>query len=109
MKHNINLWSFIFSFICIGLFLLYLEIGSIASSETKLLIMNSLPIHPLFFLLVLTIGTFFAGMKGFSKIDNWVAMLRSIATVRTNTFIISVFNTNFDRWLCIKLNIVPRE
>ncbi|UYO18764.1 hypothetical protein [Bacillus sp. 41-22] len=81
MKHNINLWSFIFSFICIGLFLLYLEIGSIASSETKMFIMNSLPIHPLFFLLVLTLATFFAGMKGFSKVDNWIAMLRSIATV----------------------------
>ncbi|ACK94668.1 hypothetical protein PDN41_17575 [Bacillus cereus] len=92
MKHNINLWSFIFSFICIGLFLLYLEIGSIASSETKLFIMNSLPIHPLFFLLVLTIGTFFAGMKGFSKIDNWVAMLRSIATVLL-TLLLSVFLT----------------
>ncbi|PES58062.1 hypothetical protein [Bacillus thuringiensis] len=92
MKHNINLWSFIFSFICIGLFLLYLEIGSIASSETKMFIMNSLPIHPLFFLLVLTIGTFFAGMKGFSKINNWVAMLRSIATVLL-ILLLSVFLT----------------
>ncbi|EOP48907.1 hypothetical protein IKQ_05281 [Bacillus cereus VDM053] len=81
MKHNINLWSFIFSFICIGLFLLYLEMGSIASSETKRFIMNSLPIHPLFFLLVLTLVTFFAGIIGFSKMNNWIAMLRSVATV----------------------------
>ncbi|EJR56182.1 hypothetical protein IIM_01274 [Bacillus cereus VD107] len=81
MKHNINLWSFIFSFICIGLFLLYLEMGSIASSETKMFIMNSLPIHPLFFLLVLTLVTFFAGIIGFSKMNNWIAMLRSVATV----------------------------
>lgn len=92
MKHNINLWSFIFSFICIGLFLLYLEIGSIASSETKMFIMNSLPVHPLFFLLVLTIGTFFAGIKGFSKVDNWISMLRSIVTVLL-TLLLSAFLT----------------
>ncbi|KXY56174.1 hypothetical protein AT278_16295 [Bacillus cereus] len=47
---------------------------------------------PFIFLLVLTIGTFFAGMKGFSKIDNWVAMLRSIATVLL-TLLLSVFLT----------------
>ncbi|ALL20641.1 hypothetical protein PDJ82_00205 [Bacillus cereus group sp. TH43LC] len=92
MKHNINLWSFIFSFICIGLFLLYLEIGSIASSETKLFIMNSLPIHPLFFVLIFSIGTFFAGIIGFSKVDNWIAMLRSIVTVLL-TLLLSVFLT----------------
>ncbi|PEC70364.1 hypothetical protein CON25_28375, partial [Bacillus thuringiensis] len=63
-----------------------------ASSETKLFIMNSLPIHPLFFLLVLTIGTFFAGMKGFSKMNNWIGMLRSVATVLL-TLILSVFLT----------------
>ncbi|MED1412905.1 MULTISPECIES: hypothetical protein [Bacillus] len=92
MKHNINLWSFIFSFICIGLFLLYLEMGSIASSETKMFIMNSLPIHPLFFVLIFSIGTFFAGIKGFSKVDNWIAMLRSIVTVLL-TLLLSVFLT----------------
>ncbi|MGG5795954.1 hypothetical protein [Bacillus nitratireducens] len=92
MKHNINLWSFIFSFICIGLFLLYLEMGSIASSETKMFIMNSLPIHPLFFLLALTLATFFAGIKGFSKMYNWIAMLRSVATVLL-TLSLSLFLT----------------
>jgi hypothetical protein len=92
MKHNINLWSFIFSIICIGLFFLYLEIGSLASSETKMFIMDSLPIHPLFFLLVLTLVTFFAGIKGFSKINNWIAMLRSVATVLL-TLLLSVFLT----------------
>lgn len=92
MKHNINLWSFIISFICIGLFLLYLEIGSIASSETKMFIMNSLPIHPLSFLLVLTMIIFFVGIKGFSKVDNWIAMLRSIVTVLL-TLSLSVFLT----------------
>ena len=90
MKHNINLWSFIFSFICIGLFLLYLEIGSIASSETKLFIMNSLPIHPLFFRTHFFNRNFFAGIIGFSKVDNWIAMLRSIVTVLL-TLLLSVF------------------
>ena len=77
MKHNINLWSFICSFICIGLFRLYFEIPSgIFKFFT-----DSLHIHPLVILLVLTIGTFFAGINGFSKMNNWVAMLRSIATL----------------------------
>ncbi|PEM23273.1 hypothetical protein CN634_30985 [Bacillus pseudomycoides] len=53
---------------------------------------DSLHIHPLFILLVLTVGTFFAGMIGFSKVNNWVAMLRSIVTVLL-TFSLSVFLT----------------
>ncbi|OOZ79422.1 hypothetical protein BHL35_15730 [Bacillus cereus] len=88
MKHNINLWSFICSLICIGLFRLYFEIPS----EIFKFSMNSLHIHPLFILLVLTIGTFFAGIKGFSKLNNWIVMLRSIATVLL-TLSLSVFLT----------------
>ncbi|EOP67695.1 MULTISPECIES: hypothetical protein [Bacillus] len=88
MKHNINLWSFICSLICIGLFRLYFEIPS----EIFKFFTDSLHIHPLFILLVLTIGTFFAGMIDFSKINNWVAMLRSIVTVLL-TFSLSVFLT----------------
>ncbi|PFF41478.1 hypothetical protein [Bacillus cereus] len=88
MKHNINLWSFICSLICISLFRLYFEIPSgIFKFFT-----DSLHIHPLFILLVLTIGTFFAGINGFSKMNNWVAMLRSIATVLI-TLLLSVFLT----------------
>ncbi|CAI8830390.1 hypothetical protein COM13_24175 [Bacillus pseudomycoides] len=88
MKHNINLWSFICSLICIGLFRLYFEIPS----EIFKFFTDSLHIHPLFILLVLTVGTFFAGMIGFSKVNNWVAMLRSIVTVLL-TFSLSVFLT----------------
>ncbi|EEK69841.1 NADH dehydrogenase subunit 6 [Bacillus mycoides] len=55
-------------------------------------IMDSLPIHPLFFLLVLTMVTFFTGIKGFSKMNNWIAMLRSLATVLL-TLLLSVFLT----------------
>ncbi|MDA2267088.1 hypothetical protein PDN28_14390 [Bacillus cereus] len=88
MKHIINLWSFICSLICIGLFRLNFEIPSgIFKFFT-----DSLHIHPLFILLVLTIGTFFAGINGFSKMNNWVAMLRSIATVLI-TLLLSVFLT----------------
>ncbi|PHG20936.1 hypothetical protein COI43_29350, partial [Bacillus pseudomycoides] len=54
MKHNINLWSFICSLICIGLFRLYFEIPS----EIFKFFTDSLHIHPLFILLVLTVGTF---------------------------------------------------
>ncbi|MFK4470052.1 hypothetical protein ABH960_005698, partial [Bacillus sp. RC252] len=46
----------------------------------------------LFILLVLTIGTFFAGIIGFSKMNNWIAMLRSVATVLL-TLLLSVFLT----------------
>ncbi|WIG40345.1 hypothetical protein [Bacillus toyonensis] len=88
MKHKINLWSFIFSLICVGLFRLYFEIPH----ELFKFFTDSLHIHPLFILLVLTIGTFFAGIKGFSKINNWVTMLRSIATVLL-TLLLSVFLT----------------
>ncbi|KAB2394912.1 MULTISPECIES: hypothetical protein [Bacillus cereus group] len=88
MKHNINLWSFICSLICIGLFRLYFEIPS----EIFKFFTDSLHIHPLFILLVLTIGTFFAGIKGFSKVNNWIVMLRSIATVLL-TLSLSVFLT----------------
>ncbi|MEZ2369243.1 hypothetical protein [Bacillus sp. RCC_6_1] len=88
MKHNINLWSFICSLICIGLFRLYFEIPSGIFKFFTV----SLHIHPLFILLVLTIGTFIAGINGFSKMNNWVAMLRSIATVLI-TLLLSVFLT----------------
>ncbi|MBE7123727.1 hypothetical protein [Bacillus cereus] len=89
MKHNINLWSFIFSFVCIAFFLLYLEI---CTPEMNATFINVVYFHPLFFLLVLTIGTFFAGIKGFSKMNNWIAMLRSVATVLL-TLSLSVFLT----------------
>ncbi|PEA32954.1 hypothetical protein [Bacillus toyonensis] len=88
MKHNINLWSFIGSLICIGLFRLYFEI----SFETLKFFTDSLHIHPLFILLVLTIGAFFAGIKGFSRMNNWIAMLRSVATILL-TLSLSVFLT----------------
>ncbi|PEC86576.1 hypothetical protein COK00_22775 [Bacillus cereus] len=87
MKHTINFWAFIFSFICVALFFLYLEVWSPKMNES---IMNTIYFHPLFILLVLTLGTFFVGMIGFSKINNWKAMLRSIITVFL-TFSLSVF------------------
>ncbi|MBS9803037.1 hypothetical protein [Bacillus cereus] len=88
MKHNINLWSFICSLVCVGLFRLYFEIPL----ELFKFFTDSLHIHPLFILLVLAIGTFFAGIIGFSKMNNWIAMLRSVATVLL-TLLLSVFLT----------------
>ena len=89
MKHNINLWSFIFSFVCIAFFLLYLEV---CTPEINASFINAVYFHPLFFVLIFSIGTFFAGIKGFSKIDNWISMLRSIVTVLL-TLLLSVFLT----------------
>ncbi len=65
MKHNINLWSFIFSFICIAFFLLYLEV---CTPEMNASFINTVYFHPLFFVLIFSIGTFFAGIIGFSKV-----------------------------------------
>ncbi|WP_264448982.1 hypothetical protein ACSLGG_12155 [Bacillus mycoides] len=88
MKHTINLCSFICSLICVGLFRLYFKIPH----DLFKFFTDSLHIHPLFILLVLTIGTFFAGIKGFSKMNNWIAMLRSATTVLL-TLSLSVFLT----------------
>ncbi|WP_439875210.1 hypothetical protein ACSLGG_05065 [Bacillus mycoides] len=89
MKHNINLWSFIFSFVCIAFFLLYLEL---CTPEMNASFINVVYFHPLFFVLIFSIGTFFAGIIGLSKVDNWIAMLRSIVTVLL-TLLSSVFLT----------------
>ncbi|WP_460229091.1 hypothetical protein [Bacillus cereus] len=89
MKHNINLWSFIFSFICIAFFLIYLEI---CTPEMNASFINIVYFHPLFFVLIFSIGTFFADIKGFSKAGNWITMLRSIVTVLL-TLLLSVFLT----------------
>ena len=88
MKHNINLWAFICSLICVGLFRLYFEIPL----ELFKFFTDSLHIHPLFILLVLVIGTFSACIIGFSKVNNWIEMLRSVATVLL-TLVLSVFLT----------------
>ncbi|PGS68794.1 hypothetical protein COC69_26330 [Bacillus cereus] len=53
---------------------------------------NAFYFHPLFFCTHFSIGTFFAGIKGFSKINNWIAMLRSIVPVLL-TLSLSVFLT----------------
>ncbi|MFZ7934440.1 hypothetical protein ACO1D2_01640 [Bacillus thuringiensis] len=89
MKHNINLWSFIFSFICIAFFLIYLEI---CTPKMNASFINIVYFYPLFFVLIFSIGTFFAGIKGFSKAGNWITMLRSIVTVLL-TLLLSVFLT----------------
>ena len=52
---------------------------------------NIVYFHPLFLYSFFN-RNFFAGIKGFSKAGNWIAMLRSIVTVLL-TLLLSVFLT----------------
>ncbi len=79
---------FFHSFVLL-VFFLYLEV---CTPEINASFINAVYFHPLFFVLIFSIGTFFAGIKGFSKVDNWISMLRSIVTVLL-TMLLSVFLT----------------
>lgn len=85
MKHTINLGSFIFSFICVGLFILYTKLFSPEVIDT---VMNSIHIHSLFFLLVLTLVTCISGYIGVTQINNWQSMIRSIITIILTTLLL---------------------
>ncbi|PEA52993.1 hypothetical protein CON64_20845 [Bacillus pseudomycoides] len=78
MKHTINLWSFIFSFICVGLLIFH---HKIFSSEMIYTVMNLTHINPLIFLLVLTVVTFIGGSIGIIKVNTRKELLRSIITI----------------------------
>lgn len=82
MKHTLNLWSFIFSFICVGLFILYFE------NETIHTVMNSIGTDPLFFLLILTVVTFIAGLIGMNTPNTVKTTLRSIITIVLTFFLL---------------------
>lgn len=73
MMKKINIWSFIFSIICILLFFIVSFSGSIDYS-----IMGT---HPLNLVLYITLITFVLGVLGFSGIQNWVGMARSVTTI----------------------------
>lgn len=76
MKRHINLWSFIFAFVCLGLFFL-----AISTREIIDIMMNLLHLHPLHIVLILSLITCLLGVIGFAGITNWWTMLRSITTV----------------------------
>lgn len=73
MKKKINIWSFILSIICIFLFFIVSFSGPIDYS-----IMGT---HPLNLVLYITLLTFVLGILGFSGIQNWKGMARSITTI----------------------------
>ena len=73
MEKKINLWSFILSIVCILLFFIVSLSGPIDYS-----IMGK---HPLNLVLYITLITFVLGILGFSGIQDWKGMTRSITTV----------------------------
>ena len=73
MEQKINLWSFFLSIICILLFFVVSLSGPINYS-----IMGT---HPLNLVLYITLTTFVLGILGFSGIQDWKGLTRSITTV----------------------------
>ena len=76
MKLKINLWSFIFSFICVALFFI-----AVSSRETVETLTNLFHTHPLNIVLAISFITFIFGLIGFSASTNWKLLLRSFSTV----------------------------
>ncbi|WP_071395096.1 hypothetical protein [Bacillus tuaregi] len=68
-----NLGSFIFSIICILLFLIVSFSNGIDHSFTGL--------HPLNMVIYFTLATLVFGVIGFSGVQDWKGVIRSIATV----------------------------
>ncbi len=75
MKIKINLWAFIFSFICVALFFI-----SVSSPDIVNFIINLLHVHPLNIVLCISFITFIFGLIGFSASTSWMLLLRSILT-----------------------------
>lgn len=73
MKIKINLWSFIFSIICISLFFIVSSSGPIDYS-----IMGT---HPFNLILYITLITLVFGVLGLSGIQDWKGMARSVTTI----------------------------
>lgn len=73
MKKKINIWSFISSIICILLFFIVSFSGQIEYS-----LMGT---HPLNLVLYITLITFILGVFGFSGIQDWKGLVRSITTI----------------------------
>ncbi|RWZ54462.1 hypothetical protein EQV77_14400 [Halobacillus fulvus] len=82
MQEKINFWSFIFSVICLVLFLTVSFSGWFTNSI--------LGIHPFTIVLFVTLFTLLFGMLGFSGVRSWKGMARSVFTV-VLTLSLSVF------------------
>ncbi|SFG35298.1 hypothetical protein SAMN05660649_01383 [Desulfotomaculum arcticum] len=75
MGNKINFWSFVLSWLCLILFFIR---G--ASSHLKNIIIAWTGIHPLIFILYLTLIVFILSVFGFCGISNWVTAIRSFFT-----------------------------
>ncbi|NIK11697.1 hypothetical protein [Alkalibacillus almallahensis] len=73
MQEKANFWSFIFSVICILLFLTASFSGWISDSVVG--------IHPLTTVLGITLCTFLLGIFGLSGVRNLMGLARSVSTV----------------------------
>ncbi|WP_411954833.1 hypothetical protein ACKXGF_03190 [Alkalibacillus sp. S2W] len=82
MQEKANFWSFIFSIICIFLFLTAAFSGWISDSVAG--------IHPLTIVLWITLSTFLLGIFGLSGIRNLKGLSRSVFTV-VITLSLSIF------------------
>lgn len=76
MKIKIGFWSFISSFICLGLFFIVTSSSEIVGLTTFLLC-----IHPLNIVFFMSLITFIFGLIGFSEATNWKLFFRSLLTV----------------------------
>lgn len=72
----INLWSFIFSLVCVALFFITITSNKIVNFATK-----SIDMHPLNIVLILSLVTFLFGVIGFLGMNSWKTMLRSMIAV----------------------------
>ncbi|WP_223703465.1 hypothetical protein [Sutcliffiella deserti] len=75
MAQRMNLYSFIASFVCLGLFFLFSFTEMLNSVE------NSLKVHPLSIILALTIISFFLGVIGLSGMKESKTGVRSFTTL----------------------------
>ncbi|QDP40264.1 hypothetical protein [Radiobacillus deserti] len=76
MKTKINIGSFIASLVCIGLFFI-----ATASSEIVHFFRTTIGFHPLNIVLTASLLTVLFGVLGFSGMNSWKALLRSIVTL----------------------------
>jgi hypothetical protein len=73
MKNKINIWSFISSIVCILLFVIV--------SFSSLIDYSIMGTHALNLVLYITLITLVLGVLGFSGIQDWRGMARSVATI----------------------------
>ena len=73
LQEKINVWSFVFSLLCLG-FCLLISFTGLTSSVFS-------TINSFEFLLVLSLVTFLAAVIGLYGIKNWKGLVRSIAAI----------------------------